>query len=130
MPAGLLGFVSRLTRDKQDELRHELLDSLDAFVRNFSDIGGNHPKMIEITADKMLIIALVIESHVVAIASRSIDEIMRSVQHQRLIEGSNKIHDIALLRLLFLGSFLRRLPLMIRGRLILLALCLFFILLI
>lgn len=123
MPAGLLGFVSRLTRDKQDELRHEFLDSLDAFVRNFSDIGGNHPKMIEITANKMLVIALVIESHVVATASRSIDVIMRSVQHQGLIEGSSKTHDIALLRLFFLSSFLRRLPLMIGGSLVLLALC-------
>ena len=123
MPAGVLGFVSRLTRDKQNELRHELLDSLDAFVRNFSDIGGNHPKMIEITADKMLVIALVIESHVVATASRSIDVIMRSMQHQGLIQGSSKTHDIALLCLFFLGSFLRRLPLMIGGSLVLLALC-------
>ena len=123
MPAGVLGFVSRLTRDKQNELRHELLDSLDAFVRNFSDIGGNHPKMIEITADKMLVIALVIESHVIATASRSIDVIMRSMQHQGLIQGSSKTHDIALLSLFFLGSFLRRLPLMIGGSLVLLALC-------
>ena len=123
MPAGVLGFVSRFTRDKQNELRHELLDSLDAFVRNFSDIRGNHPKMIEITADKMLVIALVIESHVVATASRSIDVIMRSMQHQGLIQGSSKTHDIALLRLFFLGSFLRRLPLMIGGILVLLALC-------